>query len=279
MRTLYVSDLDGTLMQPDATLSPITVRLVNESIARGALFSVATARTPATVVPILRHVDMRLPAIVITGAAMFDVKTRHYSHIRRMAPEVYRRLVDIYRESDTSTYLFTLGDDDMIDIYHLCGGLTEIQRQFYEERIYSPFKRFHLSADGADTLPAVDDKTILFYTMLPDVKAASTFSLIKDLEGVKPQYYHDIYGPETGILEAFAADATKANAVVKLAGETGADRIVCFGDNINDLPMMRVADVAVAVSNALPEVKEAADIVIGSNIEDSVARFISDQIL
>lgn len=279
MRTLYVSDLDGTLMQPDATLSPTTVRLINEAIARGTLFSVATARTPATVVPILQQVEMRLPAIVITGAAMFDVRTRRYSHIRRMTPEVHRHLVNIYRGSDTSTYLFTLGDDDMIHIYHLCGELTDIQRQFYEERIDSPFKRFHLAADGADTLPAVDDETILFYTMLPDGKAGSTYGLIKDLEGVKAQYYHDIYGEDIGILEAFAADATKANAVKRLAEETGADRIVCFGDNINDLPMMRVADVAVAVGNALPEVKEAADIVVGCNTEDAVARFIADHIL
>ncbi len=49
---------------------------------------------------------------------------------------------------------------------------------------------------------------------------------------------------------------------------------MAFGDNINDLPMMREADLAVAVSNALPEVKDAADIVIGANTDDAVARFI-----
>ena len=47
-----------------------------------------------------------------------------------------------------------------------------------------------------------------------------------------------------------------------------------FGDNLNDLPMMAVADVAVAVDNALPQVKEAADIIIGPNTANSVARFI-----
>lgn len=47
-----------------------------------------------------------------------------------------------------------------------------------------------------------------------------------------------------------------------------------FGDNLNDLPMLAAADVAVAVDNAFPEVKEHADVVIGPNYDDSVANYI-----
>jgi hydroxymethylpyrimidine pyrophosphatase-like HAD family hydrolase len=94
---------------------------------------------------------------------------------------------------------------------------------------------------------------------------------------VRPQFYHDIYGETIGIIEAFSSEATKAKAVRALADRIGADRIVAFGDNINDLPMMREADLAVAVGNARDEVKEAADIVIGPNTEDSVAKFIAEE--
>ena len=59
-----------------------------------------------------------------------------------------------------------------------------------------------------------------------------------------------------------------------VAARYGADRTVAFGDNVNDLPMMREADVAVAVANAFPQVKESADVVIGPNTADSVALFI-----
>lgn len=275
MKTLYVSDLDGTLLQPDARLSEKTVGLLNRAIASGTLFTVATARTPATVAPILQGVDMQLPAIVITGAAMWNPATGRYTDVKHFDPAVTSTLIEIYRKTGTSTFMFTLADD-MIDIYHLNGELLPLQRQFMEERLTSPFKRFHISPDGRDILPSDIKDTILFYTMIPDRKALSTYELIKDLPGVKAQYYHDIYGPETGILEAFDSGATKANAVRTLAGRVGADRIVCFGDNINDLPMMEVADVAVAVENALPEVKEAADIVIGPNTSDSVAQFIAE---
>lgn len=274
MRTLFVSDLDGTLMQPDARISEESAALINGAIAGGKLFSVATARTPATVAPILSGIDMRLPAIVITGAAMFDTRTHSYSHVRRFAPEVAESLLDIYRKTRTSTFMFTL-ESDVIDIYHLNGQLTDLQRRFYEERELSPYKRFHLRDDGGDTLPDSLRDAILFYTMLPDAEARAAYELVKGVEGVKAQYYHDIYGEEIGILEAFDSRATKATAVRTLAESAGAERVVCFGDNINDLPMMAVADVAVAVANARPEVKAAADIVIGPNTDDSVAKFIA----
>ena len=89
-------------------------------------------------------------------------------------------------------------------------------------------------------------------------------------------WYRDIVTPSTGLVDIYAPGVSKARAVQELAARTGARRIVVFGDNLNDLPMMRVADVAVAVGNALPAVKEEASIVTGPNTADSVARFIID---
>ena len=67
---------------------------------------------------------------------------------------------------------------------------------------------------------------------------------------------------------------SKAAAIKSLQRRIGADRLVVFGDNINDLSMLAIADEAVAVGNALPEVKEAAGRVISPNTDDSVAKFI-----
>ena len=61
-----------------------------------------------------------------------------------------------------------------------------------------------------------------------------------------------------------------------VAARYGADRTVAFGDNVNDLPMMLAADHAVAVANALQEVKEAADEVIGTSVSRyAVANYIA----
>lgn len=272
-KTLFVSDLDGTLLQPDAELSPTTVKLLNESIAAGKLFSIATARTPATVAPILSDIDLRLPAIVMTGAAQWHRPTDRYSSLKFINPTAVERLVDTFHACNFPIFLFTIVDN-VINIYHVGGKLGKLEQQFMDERIHSPYKRFHIDPSGKEILPPDFNSTILFYGMQPTADAERTYTEICRIPDCRPQFYHDFYGPEIGIVEAFAKNATKALAVKELAKEYGATRIVAFGDNINDIPMLKAADLAVAVENALPEVKEAADIVIGPNTSDSVARFI-----
>lgn len=83
--------------------------------------------------------------------------------------------------------------------------------------------------------------------------------------------FTDIFSDNTGILELFAPDVSKASAVLSLKAQTGAEHLVVYGDNLNDLPMMAVADESVAVANALPEVKAAATRVIDANTDDAVA--------
>ena len=78
-------------------------------------------------------------------------------------------------------------------------------------------------------------------------------------------------------METYAPGVSKAVAVRRLATEVGAERLVVFGDNRNDIPMMRIADLAVAPENAMDEVKAIADIVIEPNYTHSVARFILNE--
>jgi hydroxymethylpyrimidine pyrophosphatase-like HAD family hydrolase len=86
----------------------------------------------------------------------------------------------------------------------------------------------------------------------------------------------DIYTPDEWWLAITAPAATKAAALAALKRELAADSLVCFGDNSNDLPMFAVADIALAVANAVPELRAAASSVIGANTGDGVARWISD---
>ena len=275
MKTLYVSDLDGTLLQPDARLSARTVSLLNGAIGEGKLFTVATARTPATVSPLLAGVDLRLPAVVMTGAALWNARDNVYERVRYMDREAAESLVEVYRRTETPTFIYTLRDN-LIHIYHI-GAMSDLERNFLMERAHTPFKCLETDTDGRCVLPDSLDHVVLFYGMQPNEVARRAYGEACGIKGVRPQFYHDIYGEQTGIVEAFSTEATKAKAMRALAERVGADRIVAFGDNINDLPMMHEADLAVAVGNALPEVKEAADVVIGPNTDDSVAKFIAEE--
>lgn len=273
MKTLYVSDMDGTLLGPDARVSPESVRMLNVAIAGGALFSVATARTPATVSGLLKDVDLRIPLVVMTGAALWDSRTGAYINPKFHKEETARRLVDLYREKGLPTFMYLLGEDNLIHIYHI-GEMSPLERKFVEERLDSPFKTFHIPESGDSELPERLDRVMLFYAMRPTEEVRRVHDAIKGSDDLRAVFYHDMYGQEIALMEVFGPGASKALAVKALAEMTGAGRITAYGDNINDLPMLAVADEAVAVANAVPDVMDAAGRVIGPNSGDSVAKDI-----
>lgn len=276
-KTLYVSDLDGTLLSPDGKLSPTTVTLLNHAIARGAMISVATARTPATVSVLLKDVNFRLPLVVMTGAALWDKTTGEYSEVQHFTPSQVREIVRAYETpEDGGAFLYTL-KEGIMEIYHV-GPLNDIERGFMQERIHSPFKRFIVPETGRSQIPAEIDNAVLFFGMRPNAIADEILKEMKGIRHINPMFYHDWYGPEITEIEAFPEGATKAKAIRRLAAKVGAERIVVFGDNLNDLSMMRTSDWSVAVANAVEETKAAADEVIGSNAADSVARYILEDI-
>lgn len=275
--TLFVSDLDGTLLGADSKISARSAGMLNDAIANGALFSVATARTPSTVAGLLRDVDTRLPFIVMTGSAMWDAATKKYSNVIHITPADAGKVVALLRRHSLPAFIYTL-KEGVIHIYH-SGPLSDTEKEFIAQRDDTNFKIFHIPENGTSRLPEPLENVVLFYAMQPGSHSQAAYLDIRSVKGCNPIYYHDMYGPDLGILEVFSAQASKANALRRLKAQTRAKRVVVFGDNINDLPMMREADLAVAVENAVAEVKDAADIIIGPNTSDSVARFILDATL
>lgn len=276
-RILFISDLDGTLLGPDSKLSQTTVSLLNHSISEGKLFSIATARTPATVSQLLKDVNLQLPAIVMTGGALWDKTTGQYSEVQYFEADQVREVSRVYREAGGGCFLFTLPPKkdgrDIFEIYHI-NELTEVEREFMEERLTSPFKHFSVPPSGESDIPADIKDAVLFFGMRPQQNAEAIYSRLKGIPKINPMLYNDWHGDEIGEIEAFPESTTKAKAIKRLARKIGAEKIVVYGDNVNDLSMMGIADWSVAVANAVPRVKEAADEVIGSNAADAVARHI-----
>ncbi|MDE7346548.1 MAG: Cof-type HAD-IIB family hydrolase [Muribaculaceae bacterium] len=276
MKTLFVSDLDGTLLGPDRKVSAESARLINEAVSEGAMFSVATARTPATVGPLLNEIDSPLPFIVMTGAAIWERERNRYVHASFHGESTARRLVELYRKHGLSAFIYILGGDNVIHIYHI-GDMSELEREFMEERLHTPYKNFHILDKEDGELPECLDRVLLFYSMRPTEEVAKVYDDIKDCRDLRAVFYHDMYGEEIALMEVFGSEASKANAVRKLAEMVGADRIVAYGDNVNDIPILEVADDAVVVENAVEAARRAAGRSIGPNNEDSVAKDIKKQ--
>ena len=79
MKKLYVSDLDGTLLNTSGVVSEFSRNTINDLIAKGLNFSIATARTAATANGILAGLDIKEPVILMNGMAIYDPVS--YTHL------------------------------------------------------------------------------------------------------------------------------------------------------------------------------------------------------
>lgn len=275
-KTLYVSDLDGTLLGEDSRLSAVTVATLNRVIGElGGLFTVATARTPATVVPLMSEVHAQLPFIVIGGSAMWNPVTGCYEHTRGISSATVDAVADVFARHGAHPFIYRRHGNSMLFTHHY-GPLSPQEERFVAERQHLPLKRFLL--DDHDYRHS-DDEALLIFSLN---KYAVLKAIAEDLRATVPtcsvMVYHDNFDPSDGYLEIYAAGTSKAGAIREAAREVGAERVVVFGDNRNDIAMMQAADHSVAVGNAFDEVKAIASEVIGPNTEDSVARWIEREL-
>lgn len=270
-KTLYVTDMDGTLLDADSRLSENSARMITDLTRRGANITVATARTPATVEMILADAETSLPAIVMTGAAMWYRDTKSYVNVSCLDECTYCQLMTMCEKYGVNPFRYTLPDGKSMQVYHN-GSMSKCEQTFVDGRLNLGLKNFHIDTPHG-LLPYLPGVVFLFamgereriFALAEEVRATIDCSV---------SCYIDIADEEMGLLELFAPGVSKAAAVRKLADDICADRIVVFGDNLNDIPMMQVADVAVAVENARPEVKAIAHQIIGANTTDAVPLFI-----
>lgn len=269
--TLYVSDMDGTLLSSDSRISAFTAASLQRLADSGILFTVATARTAATVEPLLNGITTAPYAVVMTGAALWHRPSGSYTDCRFLAPELQQLAIATCHNAGIYPFVYTLKKGNILDVYHAGATLNNSEEIFYKERCNLPLKRFHLSTPPPDSAAT---KTLLLFAMGPRKDIELAANGLKRLTPCYVSCYPDIFDPETAFLEIFSPGVSKASAINMLKEKLGAEKLTVFGDNLNDLPMFDIADTAVAVANAQDAVCEAADIRIGPNTDDSVARYI-----
>lgn len=271
-KTLYVTDMDGTLLDADGRVSVRSAKLISELSSDGALITVATARTPATVQILLADTYMCLPAIVITGAALWDREQLKYINPILTPPPTSAAIFNLCHKHGINPFRYTLNDNGEMLVYHN-GEMSKHDKAFVNDRLNLGLKNFML--DSQQGLEGELQNTILHFAMGDCEQVNALANELRSTVNCSVSSYTDVFeGEETGLIELFAPQVSKAAAVKRLAAEVGAERIVVFGDNLNDIPMMQIADVAVAVGNARPQVKEVAHHIIGDNTSDAVAHFI-----
>lgn len=273
MKTLYISDLDGTLLNSDVKLSSYTVVTINKFIESGAYFSVATARTAATTLYILENVKVNVPIILMNGVLIYDIRGRQYIKKEVLDKPLAAQITAAIKKTRLTGLMYALSGDEMHTYYERLDNEPIVG--FVEERKQKYNKPF----DQVDDFDKVDADIIYFCFLDVYDNIRRLYDEVMDIAGLRIEIYKDIYSDDLWFLEIFRETASKYNAAQFLRQKYGFDKLVCFGDNLNDIPMFAGCDECYAVANAKPELKEIATAVIGSNDEDGVARFISEELL
>lgn len=263
-RTLYVSDLDGTLLQSNETLSKYTIETISELVDKGMLFSYATARSLVTAKKATKGLEAKIPLVVYNGAFVMDNVTGEIMLSNFFGEDIHIVI------------------DDLI-----CGGIFPIVYSFIEKKEKFSYIRENSTQGLRDFIDTrKGDKRDNPVNIVEDLHKGDIFYLTcidneERLEGFYEKYkdkyslvYHkDIYSGEQW-LEIMPKEANKANGIKKLKSFLGCDRLVVFGDGKNDIPMFEIADEAYAVENAVDELKAIATGIIEGNNLDGVAKWL-----
>ncbi len=266
-KTLFVSDLDGTLLRPDKSISDECIITLNELVRKGVNFTVATARSINSASPLISKLNFRLPIITQNGVFIEYLEPNKKICMNSFSSEESDKLINVFNKLDCFPLVFTL-DDGHERLKWRVGKETRQIKTFLEER--KGQKRLKPCCDHNDEFTGE-----MFYFCYiggyQDTKLV--YDSIKSFEFCNALFQKEIYRDEY-LCEIMPLKATKQNAILELKRRFGFEKLITFGDNLNDISMFEISDVSFAVDNGEMITKEKADFVIGSNKEDSVVKKI-----
>ena len=268
---LYVSDMDGTLLDEQGRFSKEWAQRLNRLIDRGLQFTIATARNYDSVHPILHEVNLQLPVILFNGAYLTHFVTgENLEQSNYIEREIVYELLELTAPLEQDPFVYTF---------------DERHRLYYRNATNEGTQAYLKSLEGDGRLHYVDeyqfpDSERIAGLLLIDTPAALApiHRTVKERfpEDLNLYFAKDIARPQFNWLQMFHHHADKGKMLRKLSQhlDIPLSQIVVFGDYLNDLEMFEIAGKAIAVENALPEVQAAAHQIIGANHQGGVLDYL-----
>jgi Cof subfamily protein (haloacid dehalogenase superfamily) len=257
---LVASDIDGTLLHDDGTLSARTIDVLTRIYDGGTQIVLATGRPVRWLRQLYDQLPEPLPAICANGAVVYDPDTDEVVLANPLSVDLLRDVTERLRESIPDVALAVEVEDG--------------RRFWYEEKWPLHWDAEH---DSVRVLTTPDE-----LTSVPAVKLLARsalhepdefYELVSRTLGTVAESTHS---SSSSLVEISAVGVTKAAALAWLCEREGftADQVLAFGDMPNDIPMLTWAGRSVAMGNAHPAVREIADEVTLTNDEDGVAAYL-----
>ena len=254
---MIVCDLDGTLLRTDKTVSKYTLNMLNKYRAAGVKFAVATARSA---IGARIFTEVMMPDALIYNGGAGAVMGGDIIYNQELSSKVASHIVrDILRHGHT--YLSAEGEY----------GFFYNGPPDYSYAI--ELARHGQRAEHTDFAQGLDVPVHKVRAALDMATAQKVAQKFADVDIIS---YHGEPWVRFGHIRA-----TKWWAIEACAARFGIDamEIVAFGDDYNDLEMLKNCGVGVAVANAIPEAKAVADFICEDNDKDGVAKWLEARVL
>jgi Cof subfamily protein (haloacid dehalogenase superfamily) len=254
---IVATDLDGTIVRSDGSISDRTRAALAAAEANGAMVVLVTGRPPRWLHGIADATGHRGVSVCANGALVYDLHTEQVVASYPLSVEIAREVVDRLRSA----------------IPGIGFAVETVTDGFGHEPAYRP----RWSTD-AELVAEVDEllSAPLAKLLARHEELDSDSLLAAAREVVDADIATMTHSSRDGLLEISAAGVSKATTLAALCAEHDlhAADAVAFGDMPNDLPMLAWAAHSVAVANAHPEVLAVVDEVTASNDEDGVAKVL-----
>lgn len=255
---LVATDLDGTVVRPDGTISPRTVAALAAVEEAGSTLVFVTGRPPRWMHPVAEATGHHGLAICANGAVVYDLHAEVVVECRPLEIDVVREVAE--RLGDA---LPGVG----FAVERLTGLAYESAyrpRWLVDAAPVSSSEELFVLADEAD-------KVVKLLARVEGMAADDLLAAARKVAGEAVELTHA--NSADCLLEISAAGVSKATTLAMLCASRGigADEVLAFGDMPNDLPLLAWAGTAYAVANAHPDVLEAVALHTAANDEDGVA--------
>ena len=261
---LVACDVDGTLFDETENITQRTRDAVRAAVAAGAYFLVATGRPPRWIRPVVEALGFAPMAVCANGAVIYDPESDRVLSTRTLAVDTLAELAELATRVIPGAGLAV---ERIGERAHDTATPQFISSPGYEHAWLNP-DNTEVSIDDLLSAPAI--KLLIRKSGARSEDMAAELAKHVGIEG-------DItFSTNNGLVEIVPLGISKASGVEEIARPLGitSDEVVAFGDMPNDIPMLLWAGHGVAMGNAHPDVRAAADEVAAPNTEDGVARVL-----
>ena len=267
---LILSDIDGTILdnnhQVDAHLRDTITELKKESIP----FVLASARSPHGMFPIAQELNLGAnPIACYNGALIVEGNKEHYQTLieHGLSKADVKKIVALIKKQFPH-----------ISINFYSGGDWIVEEIDQWVQIEADITKESPDIRNFDTLLTDDAIPIHKLLLIANAQAIQEFFTYLKRVNFEDAYF---YLSKDNYLEVTSQSVSKENALLEIAKyyDISLSQTMAIGDNYNDIPMLKLAGLGVAMANAPQAVKNEADIETVSNNDNGVSKVIEDYVL